>query len=59
MTPPQPQPKREYIFSVRLTATERKAIQQLARQMQVSPSHLARHFLMQAVAYYANYREEG
>jgi len=59
MTPPQPQPKREHIFSVRLTATERKAIQQLARQMQVSPSHLARHFLMQAVAYYANGREEG
>lgn len=38
----------------------RKAIQLLARQMQVSPSHLVRHFLMQAVAYYANnHREEG
>jgi AraC-like DNA-binding protein len=52
LTPPQPQPKREHIFSVRLTAAERQAIQQLARQMQVSPSHLARHFLMQAVEYY-------
>lgn len=57
ITPPQPQPKRKHIFSVRLTVAEREAIQQLARQMNVSPSHLARHFLMQAVAYYANHRE--
>jgi AraC-like DNA-binding protein len=55
--PPQPQPKRKHIFSVRLTAAERQEIQQLARQMTVSPSHLARHFLMQAVEYYI--RKEG
>jgi predicted transcriptional regulator len=58
ITPPQPQPKRKHIFSVRLTSAERQAIQQLARQMNVSPSHLARHFLMQAVEYYTN-RKEG
>ena len=57
ITPPQPQPKRKHIFSVRLTAAERKAIQQLARQMHVSSSYLARHFLMQAVDYYADKKE--
>lgn len=57
LTPPQPQSKREHIFSVRLTAAERQAIQQLARQMQVSPSHLARHFLLQAVDYYTQHKE--
>ena len=58
LTPPLPQPKREHIFSVRLTSIERNAIQKLARQMQVSPSHLARHFLLQAVEYYAQRKEE-
>jgi hypothetical protein len=56
--PPEPPLKREHIFSVRLTSVERKAIKQLARQMNVSPSHLVRHFLMQAVDYYAD-RQEG
>jgi AraC-like DNA-binding protein len=55
--PPKPPLKREHIFSIRLTYVERKAIQQLARQMNVSPSHLARHFLMQVVAYYADHKE--
>jgi hypothetical protein len=52
--PPEPPLKREHIFSIRLTSVERKAIQQLARQMNVSPSYLARHFLLQAVEYYAD-----
>lgn len=52
ITVPQPPAKRDIIFSIRLTAAERDAIQQLANQMQVTPSYLARHFLMQAVAYY-------
>lgn len=56
--PPEPPLKREHSFSVRLTSVERKAIKQLARQMNVSPSHLVRHFLMQAVDYYAD-RPEG
>ena len=55
--PPEPPQKREHIFSIRLTSVERKAIQQLARQMNVSPSYLARHFLLQAVAYYADHKE--
>jgi hypothetical protein len=58
MKPPQPQPKRKHIFSVRLTAREREAIQQLARKMNVSPSHLARHFLLQAVEYYTHQKED-
>ena len=56
--PPEPPLKRDYNLNVRLTSVERKAIKQLARQMQVSPSHLARHFLMQAVDFYAD-RKEG
>jgi len=55
--PPEPPLKREHSFSVRLTSVERKAIKQLAQQMNVSPSHLVRHFLMQAVEYYANHKE--
>lgn len=55
--PPQPPLKREHIFSVRLTSVERAAIKQLAQQMNVSPSHLVRHFLMQAVDYYAERKE--
>ena len=55
--PIKPPLKREHIFSVRLTSVERKAIKQLARQMNVSPSHLARHFLMQAVEYYTDHKE--
>ena len=52
VSPPPPQLKREHIFSIRLTSVERKAIKQLAKRMNVSPSHLVRHFLMQAVEYY-------
>lgn len=53
--PPPPQQKREHIFSVRLTSSEHRQLQQLAQQMDVSLSHLVRHFLKQAVDYY---REE-
>jgi AraC-like DNA-binding protein len=59
ISPPSPQLKREHIFSVRLTSVERKAIKQLARQMNVSPSHLVRHFLMQAIEYYSTNNEGG
>lgn len=54
---PSPQLKREHIFSVRLTSVERNAINQLAKQMNVSPSHLVRHFLMQAIDYYSTNNE--
>jgi hypothetical protein len=49
---PQPPLTRKHIFSVRLTSPERQAIRDLAKQMKVSPSHLVRHFVMQAVSYY-------
>ena len=53
ISPPKPPLKREHIFSVRLTSVERDAIKGLAQQMNVSPSHLVRHFLMQAVNHYS------
>ncbi len=49
---PEPPLKREYNLSVRLTPVKHQALKQLARQMNVSLSHLVRHFLMQAVEYY-------
>jgi hypothetical protein len=54
---PEPPLKREHIFSVRLASVERKAIKQLARQMNVSPSHLVRHLMMQAVDFYIHHKE--
>ncbi len=51
--PPEPPLKREHILSVRLTSVERDAIKGFAQQMNVSPSHLVRHFLMQAVNHYS------
>ncbi len=55
--PLEPPLKRDQNLNVRLTSVERKAIKQLARQLNVSPSYLVRHFLMQAVDYYSE-REE-
>jgi len=57
ISPPKPPLKREHIFSVRLTSVERDAIKGLAQQMNVSPSHLVRHFLMQAITYYQQEEE--
>lgn len=57
ISPPEPELRREHIFSVRLTSVERKAITGLAWQMNVSPSYLVRHFLMQAVDYYVEDKE--
>ncbi len=57
ISPPSPQLKREHIFSVRLTSVEREEIKGLAKRMNVSPSHLVRHFLMQAIEYYSTNNE--
>ena len=58
INPPQPQSKRKHIFCIRLTLDEHKAIKKLATQMKVTPSHLARHFLMQIVEQYTNTNQD-
>lgn len=55
--PITPQP-RETSLNIRLTKAERKAIDSLAQQMNATPSHMARHFLLRIVAYYAKQGEQ-
>lgn len=45
---------REASLNIRLTPNERAAIDGLAKRMNVTPSHFARHFLMQIVKHYAS-----
>lgn len=51
-TLPAAQPKRERIFSMRLSDNERLAIEELAQKLNVPDSVLARHFVMEAVNYH-------
>ena len=51
-TLPLSQPKRERIFSMRLTDAEREAIEALAKSLNVPDSTLARHLVMEAVTYH-------
>jgi len=51
--PPERQPKRERIFSMRLTDAEREAIETLARRLNLPDSTLARHFVLEAVAFHS------
>jgi predicted transcriptional regulator len=38
-------------MSIRLSAQERQAIEALAAKLDIPPSHMARHFLLQVVAF--------
>lgn len=51
-TLPPAQPKRERIFSMRLSDDEREAIEALAQKLNVPDSVLARHFVMEAINYH-------
>lgn len=51
LTIPDRKLTRTVSLSVRLTEPERAAVNALAHQLGVTPSHLARHFLMQSVSY--------
>lgn len=51
--PPAPQPNRERIFSMRLTDEERVQIETLARRLNLPDSRMARHFVMEAVAFHS------
>jgi hypothetical protein len=48
---PTKEPPRTTSISIRLSNEERQAIDDLAARLDVSPSHMARHFLLQVVAY--------
>jgi predicted transcriptional regulator len=48
---PTKEPARTTSLSIRLTTQERQAIDALAEKLAVPPSHMARHFLLQVVAF--------
>jgi hypothetical protein len=49
---PTRQPARTDSLSIRLSADERAAVDALAGKLHVPTSHMARHFLLQAVTHY-------
>jgi hypothetical protein len=51
-TLPIRQPKRKRIFAIRLTDRERAEIEALAKQLKLPDSFMARHFILEAVAYH-------
>ena len=51
-TLPIRQPKRKRIFAIRLTDGERAEIETLAKQLKLPDSYMARHFILEAVAYH-------
>ena len=51
-TLPVRQPKRKRIFAIRLTDGERAEIEALAKQLKLPASYMARHFILEAVAYH-------
>lgn len=48
---PTKEPSRTTSISIRLSEQERQAIDELAAKLDVAPSHMARHFLLQVVAF--------
>ena len=52
LTLPTREPRRTKSLNMRLSETERAAVDRLAEVQGVTASELARHFLLQAVAYY-------
>jgi len=52
VTLPEPPPKREHIFSFRLTSFELSTIREFAHRLNVSPSHLVRHCTMTVISQY-------
>lgn len=52
LTLPTREPRRTKSLNMRLSEAERAAVDRLAGMQGVTASELARHFLLQAVAYY-------
>jgi hypothetical protein len=51
LTLPEKPSSRTSWLSIRLSAEERAAVEALATDLGVTASHMARHFLMQAITY--------
>lgn len=52
-TLPARQPKRTYIFAIRLTEAERDQIEVLAQRLKLPDSFMARHFILEAVRHHS------
>ena len=59
LTLPTREPRRTKSLNMRLSETERAAVDKLAEMQGVTASELARHFLLQAVAYYNRRMQAG
>lgn len=59
LTLPTREPRRTKSLNMRLSETERAAVDKLAEMQGVTASELARHFLLQAVAYYNRQMQGG
>ena len=59
LTLPTRAPRRTKSLNMRLSETERAAVDRLAEVQGVTASELARHFLLQAVAYYNRKMQAG
>jgi len=57
--PPTLSAKRSKIFCIRLTIQERQQIEQLAQHLNLPDSTMARHFVMEAVAFHSQQVEGG
>jgi predicted transcriptional regulator len=58
-TLPARQPKRKYIFAIRLTDAEHRQIETLAERLKLPDSFMARHFILEAVKHHSIDRSEG
>lgn len=56
--PPLPPSKRSRIFCIRLTDRERREIEVLAKRLKIPDSTMARHFVMESVAFYSQETQE-
>lgn len=54
-TLPTRQPVRKKIFAIRLTDGERSEIEALAKRLKMPDSFMARHFILEAVAYHTQH----
>jgi predicted transcriptional regulator len=53
-TLPERQPKRDLMFSIRLTQAEQDEIDTLAKRLRLPSSFMARHFILEAVQHHKN-----
>ena len=57
-TLPNRRPTRKNIFAIRLTDWERTEIEVLAQRLKLPDSFMARHFILEAVAYHSKDQNE-